>query len=415
MSGAAPAARLHKTRTQPRLCTRARSPPAPSPLPPPSPKTVPEPGGALRGRAVGDGAGGAGTGPGRGAGDTPQIGPALGPRARAPSLPPSRPPLTRDPAPPAPPRPHPTQYVEREIVNHSNFVHPHVIQFKEVFLTPTHLAIAMEYAPGGDLFSYVSQRGGLSEDDARWFFQQLVIGLDYCHRLGVVNRDIKLENTLLDGAPRPLLKICDFGYSKHEADSRPKTKVGTPGYTAPEVVRAAASRRYDGRAADVWSAGVMLYTMLFCRYPFERPGDEEDKQRGFQRVLERILRVEYELPASRPVSPACGALLARILVADPASRATVADIMADPWFTAGLPDDAARMNEECLKLRPHDHPGYQTVDAIRAIVREAGIPLGGGAGGGPGGGVDDEAIIEDVINDGSDATLDRRLSSGAME
>ena len=357
-----------------------------------------------------------GAGAGRGEHLPPNWTRARTARARPLSLlPPSRPPLTRDPAPPAPPRPHPTQYVEREIVNHSNFVHPHVIQFKEVFLTPTHLAIAMEYAPGGDLFSYVSQRGGLSEDDARWFFQQLVIGLDYCHRLGVVNRDIKLENTLLDGAPRPLLKICDFGYSKHEADSRPKTKVGTPGYTAPEVVRAAASRRYDGRAADVWSAGVMLYTMLFCRYPFERPGDEEDKQRGFQRVLERILRVEYELPASRPVSPACGALLARILVADPASRATVADIMADPWFTAGLPDDAARMNEECLKLRPHDHPGYQTVDAIRAIVREAGIPLGGGAGGGPGGGVDDEAIIEDVINDGSDATLDRRLSSGAME
>ena len=312
--------------------------------------------------------------------------------------------------------PLPPQYVEREIVNHSNFVHPHVVQFKEVFLTPTHLAIAMEYAPGGDLFSYVSQRGGLSEEDARWFFQQLVIGLDYCHRLGVVNRDIKLENTLLDGAPRPLLKICDFGYSKHEADSRPKTKVGTPGYTAPEVVRAAASRRYDGRAADVWSAGVMLYTMLFCRYPFERPGDEEDKQRGFQRVLERILRVEYELPPTRPVSPDCAHLISRILVANPLARATVGEIMAHPWFRAGLPDDAARMNDECLKLRPHDHPGYQTVDAIRAIVVEAGMPLGG-VGGGPAGGADDEAIIEDVINDhpGSENALDRRLSSGVMD
>jgi hypothetical protein len=72
----------------------------------------------------------------------------------------------------------------------------------------------------------------LQESEARWFFQQLVIALDYCHRMGVVSRDIKLENTLLDDSRRPLLKICDFGYSKHmEKDSVPKSRVGTPGYT----------------------------------------------------------------------------------------------------------------------------------------------------------------------------------------
>ena len=86
----------------------------------------------------------------------------------------------------------------------------------------------MEFAAGGDMFQYVKARGGLDEGDARWFFQQLIIGLDYCHRMGVVNRDIKLENTLLDGGARPLLKICDFGYSKNEKDSLPKSKVGTP-------------------------------------------------------------------------------------------------------------------------------------------------------------------------------------------
>lgn len=81
------------------------------------------------------------------------------------------------------------------------------------------------------MFQYVKRRGGVHEHEARWFFQQLIIGLDYCHRMGVVNRDIKLENTLLDGSKRPLVKICDFGYSKSEKDSLPKSKVGTPGYT----------------------------------------------------------------------------------------------------------------------------------------------------------------------------------------
>ena len=147
-----------------------------------------------------------------------------------------------------------TKYVEREIINHSRLLHPHIIQFKEVsptveagescvpcqsadscvvqvFLTHDYLAIAMEYAPAGDMFQYVKHRRGLHEVEARWFFQQLVIGLDYCHKMGVVNRDIKLENTLLDGSRRPLIKICDFGYSKNEKDSLPKSKVGTPGYT----------------------------------------------------------------------------------------------------------------------------------------------------------------------------------------
>lgn len=75
---------------------------------------------------------------------------------------------------------------------------------------------------------------GLSEDHARWFYQQLILGLDYCHKKNISNRDIKLENTLLDSVEqnrRPLLKICDFGYSINENHSMPKTAVGTPGYT----------------------------------------------------------------------------------------------------------------------------------------------------------------------------------------
>ncbi len=118
----------------------------------------------------------------------------------------------------------------------------------QVFLTPQYLGIVMEFAPGGDMFEYVVKKNGLREDEARWFFQQLIVGLDYCHKRvrgqintlhvalaskpsrrlshslsmrlavlysqGVVNRDIKLENTLLDNSPRPLVKVCDFGYSK---------------------------------------------------------------------------------------------------------------------------------------------------------------------------------------------------------
>jgi serine/threonine protein kinase len=120
------------------------------------------------------------------------------------------------------------RYVEAEILNHRMLRHPHVIEYKEVFITSEYICIAMEFASGGSLFTYVQRAVRLKEAAARWFFQQLIIGLDYCHRRGVVNRDIKLENTLLQmvqGLPLPLLKICDFGYSKAHFMSAPKSKV----------------------------------------------------------------------------------------------------------------------------------------------------------------------------------------------
>jgi hypothetical protein len=89
------------------------------------------------------------------------------------------------------------RYVEAEVLNHRMLRHPHVIEFKEVFVTSEYICIAMEYASGGSLFTYVQRAVRLKEAAARWFFQQLVIGLDYCHRRGVVNRDIKVCGVVL--------------------------------------------------------------------------------------------------------------------------------------------------------------------------------------------------------------------------
>jgi serine/threonine-protein kinase SRK2 len=104
--------------------------------------------------------------------------------------------------------------VQREIINHRSLRHPNIVRFKEVMLTPTHLAIVMEYAAGGELFERICNAGRFSEDEARFFFQQLISGVSYCHAMQICHRDLKLENTLLDGSPAPRLKICDFGYSK---------------------------------------------------------------------------------------------------------------------------------------------------------------------------------------------------------
>ncbi|KAL4419116.1 hypothetical protein ABPG77_004437 [Micractinium sp. CCAP 211/92] len=109
------------------------------------------------------------------------------------------------------------RYVMREVMHHGGLKHPFIIDLKEVLLTPEYLAIVMEYAQGGNLHRFLRERclhNRLTEDQARWIFQQMIVGLDFCHRMGVANRDLKLENLLLDqdqASGNPLLKICDFG------------------------------------------------------------------------------------------------------------------------------------------------------------------------------------------------------------
>jgi serine/threonine-protein kinase SRK2 len=180
--------------------------------------------------------------------------------------------------------------VQREIINHRSLRHPNIVRFKEVMLTPTHLAIVMEYAAGGELFERICNAGRFSEDEARFFFQQLISGVSYCHAMQICHRDLKLENTLLDGSPAPRLKICDFGYSKSSLlHSQPKSTVGTPAYIAPEVL---SKKEYDGKVADVWSCGVTLYVMLVGAYPFEDPEDP----RNFRKTIGVSLILQLREP-----------------------------------------------------------------------------------------------------------------------
>lgn len=251
--------------------------------------------------------------------------------------------------------------VEREIVNHRMLRHPNIIGFREVFLTPQSLGIAMEYAAGGELFDRIVRAGRFSEDEARYFFQQLIVGIDFCHRSGVCHRDLKLENTLLDGSPSPKLKICDFGYSKSTVfDSVPKSTVGTPAYIAPEVLK---RMQYDGQIADVWSCGVTMYVMLVGAYPFEDPQDP----RNFRKTIQRIMSVRYSFPPNLRISVDCMNLIQRIFVADPSRRIRIPDIKKHPWYVKNLPpefkDDAIT-----APLGPEPH---QSVDEIQRIVREA--------------------------------------------
>ncbi|KAJ0644931.1 putative protein kinase CAMK-OST1L family [Helianthus annuus] len=258
--------------------------------------------------------------------------------------------------------------VAREIINHRSLRHPNIIRFREVVLTPTHLAIFMEYAAGGELFERISTAGRFSEDEARYFFQQLISGVHYCHFMQICHRDLKLENTLLDGSPAPRLKICDFGYSKSSLlHSRPKSTVGTPAYIAPEVL---SRREYDGKTADAWSCGVTLYVMLVGAYPFE---DQKDPK-NFRKTIQRIMAVQYKIPDHVHLSEDCRHLLSRIFVANPSKRITLKEIKSHPWFLKNLPRELTEGAQAAYYRKENPTFSPQSVEGIMKIVEEARTP-----------------------------------------
>ncbi|CAJ1963698.1 unnamed protein product [Sphenostylis stenocarpa] len=227
--------------------------------------------------------------------------------------------------------------VAREIINHRSLRHQNIIRFKEVVLTPTHLGIVMEYAAGGELFERICSAGRFSEDEARYFFQQLISGVSYCHSM----------SSLLH--------------------SRPKSTVGTPAYIAPDVL---SRREYDGKLADVWSCGVTLYVMLVGAYPFE---DQEDPK-NFRKTINRIMAVQYKIPDYVHISQDCRHLLSRIFVANAARRITIKEIKSHPWFLKNLPRELTEAAQAAYYRKENPTFSLQSIEDIMNIVEEAKVP-----------------------------------------
>lgn len=155
--------------------------------------------------------------------------------------------------------------LKREIKILKMCMHPHIIRLYEVIETPTDVFVVTEYSSGGELFDYIVERGRLAESEARRFFQQIIAGVEYCHRHGVAHRDLKPENLLLDEHSN--VKIADFGLSNTMRDGWfLKTSCGSPNYASPDVI---SGKLYAGPEADIWSGGVILFALLCGTLPFD--------------------------------------------------------------------------------------------------------------------------------------------------
>ncbi|URE18814.1 SNF1-related protein kinase [Musa troglodytarum] len=213
--------------------------------------------------------------------------------------------------------------VRREIKILRLFMHPHIIRLYEVIETQSDIYVVMEYVKSGELFDYIVEKGRLQEDEARRFFQQIISGVEYCHRNMVVHRDLKPENLLLDS--KCDVKIADFGLSNVMRDGHfLKTSCGSPNYAAPEVI---SGKLYAGPEVDVWSCGVILYALLCGTLPF----DDENIPNLFKKIKGGI----YTLPSH--LSALARDLIPRMLIVDPMKRITIREIREHPWFQTRLP------------------------------------------------------------------------------
>uniref|UniRef100_A0A8C2X9H8 MAP/microtubule affinity-regulating kinase 3 n=1 Tax=Cyclopterus lumpus TaxID=8103 RepID=A0A8C2X9H8_CYCLU len=239
------------------------------------------------------------------------------------------------------------QKLFREVRIMKTLNHPNIVQLFEVIETEKTLYLIMEYASGGEVFDYLVAHGRMKEKEARAKFRQVIMfclwycflspqivsAVHYCHLKNIVHRDLKAENLLLDADAN--IKIADFGFSNEfTAGSKLDTFCGSPPYAAPELFQ---GKKYDGPEVDIWSLGVILYTLVSGSLPFDGQNLKE--------LRERVLRGKYRVPFY--MSTDCEGILRRFLVLNPAKRSSLEQIMIDKWINIGYDGE---------DLKPHTEP-----------------------------------------------------------
>ncbi|XP_040001092.1 serine/threonine-protein kinase MARK1 isoform X2 [Xiphias gladius] len=220
--------------------------------------------------------------------------------------------------------------------------HPNIVKLFEVIETEKTLYLVMEYASGGEVFDYLVAHGRMKEKEARAKFRQIVSAVEYCHQKRIVHRDLKAENLLLDADMN--IKIADFGFSNEfTVGSKLDTFCGSPPYAAPELFQ---GKKYDGPEVDVWSLGVILYTLVSGSLPFDGQNLKE--------LRERVLRGKYRIPFY--MSTDCENLLKKLLVLNPGKRGSLQQVMKDRWMNVG---------HDTEELKPFTEPEQDLNDLDR--------------------------------------------------
>ena len=196
--------------------------------------------------------------------------------------------------------------------------HRNIVKYFEHFENEKHFCIVMENISGGNLLGAINKMSKFSEQMAKNIFKQLIETIKYLHSIGIVHRDIKPDNILIE--LDNTIKLCDFGVSKEIKEGQLLTdSCGTPAFVAPEILK---DCPYNPYMTDIWSSGVVLYAMITGFFPF-RGINETDLHRNI---------LSGAFPKLKDVSPELKDLLNKILEVNPNKRISVDDILNHPWL-----------------------------------------------------------------------------------
>jgi serine/threonine protein kinase len=292
--------------------------------------------------------------------------------------------------------------IYKEISNMSKLGnHCHILQLYDVLElvqdTKSTIFLSLELAKGGELFDRIRAEEGTQEDTARKFFKELLSGLSYCHQKGVCHRDLKPENLLL--AENNILKIADFGLSAtiinnimdSDDDSssssssasvplqgstpiaipaseslemrRLRSVVGSPHYVAPEIIHDLHGEGYDGRKADTYSAGVILYAMLAGTLPFGKDFMQCPRFQMFKKWTETIRIIDCHAPLHKldsypewffpsHLTLKSKQLLTGMLDPNPNNRLSISAVSSHAWVVSDMPEGGGLMAKVPLTAIP---------------------------------------------------------------
>ncbi|XP_052873685.1 transcriptional activator MN1 [Anopheles cruzii] len=196
--------------------------------------------------------------------------------------------------------------------------HPHITRLYEVMESRNKIYLVTEHAAQGEIFDHLVANGRMKEEEAARIFSQIVSAVDYCHRHGIVHRDLKAENVLLDTDMN--VKLADFGFSNTFVEGQPlRTWCGSPPYAAPEVFQGV---EYDGPRSDIWSLGVVLYVLVCGALPFD--GTTLHDLRSV------VVAGKFRIPFF--MSQECEQLIRHMLVVEPERRYTLKQIAHHRWM-----------------------------------------------------------------------------------
>jgi len=253
------------------------------------------------------------------------------------------------------------QKLQAEIKIHRSMKHKHICEYKHFFEDKTNCYILLELCQNQSMNELLKRRKRLTEPEVKYYLSQLLDSTVHMHGMNVIHRDLKLGNLFLDKNLR--VKVGDFGLATklNASDEKRKTICGTPNYIAPEVIEGDKEKRGHSFEVDIWSIGVICYTLLIGKPPYE--------SKDVKSTYKRILRNEYSFPSHVPISEHARSLISSMLQTRPDHRPSLETILAHMFFTHDPTKIPKSLPSCCTHVAPdwqEDRDGY-----LVAVVAEA--------------------------------------------